>query len=484
MDVKVCVLGAGPAGLTAAYALSKQGVPAIVLEADANYVGGISRTVQREGYCVDIGGHRFFSKSKEITALWHEILGAELLLRKRKSRIYYRNKFYPYPLDAWATLRNLGVIESGLCVLSYLKALCFPVRNPQTFEQWVSNQFGKRLFRTFFKTYTEKVWGIPCNKISADWAAQRIRGLSMRTAIKNALGFKQSKVKTLIEEFLYPRKGPGMMWEAAAAQLVANGSEVRMGARVVSLSYDAVLKLWHVTYQDNLDGQLHDVTAAHVISTLPLRELVQQMEHTPHAVREAASKLGYRDFLIVALVVKDRAVFDDQWIYVHTDTVKVGRIQNFKSWSPDMVPNAATTCYGMEYFCFEEDGLWVMSDEDLIALATQELVTLKLADVRDVQSGFVIRQPKAYPVYDQVYTEHVATIRKWLESECPNLQVVGRNGMHKYNNQDHSMMTALLAARNVMAGRMAYDTWQVNQDAEYHESGASTSGERMVPTSA
>ncbi len=483
-DNTICIIGAGPAGLTAAYELSKKGHHVTVLEADAHYVGGISRTVQKNGYCVDIGGHRFFSKSQEITALWQEILGDDLLTRKRKSRIYYRGKFYPYPLSLFTTLRNLGVVQSSLCVLSYFKAVCFPVRQPTTFEEWVSNRFGKKLFRIFFKTYTEKVWGMPCNQISADWAAQRIHGLSLFSAIKNAvvatLGLRKANIKTLIEAFAYPRKGPGMMWERAAAHIVQKGSVVTLGARVQALAYDAATQLWTVTYSK--DATTHTLKTSQVLSTMPLKELLQSIADVPQPIRDAASKLRYRDFLIVALILKDKNAFDDQWIYIHTDDVKVGRIQNFKSWSPEMVPDASMTCYGMEYFCFEKDALWSMSDAALVELAKQEIETLKLATKDTVVDGFVIRQPKAYPVYDHEYQEHINTLRRWMEQHCPNLQVAGRNAMHKYNNQDHSMMTALFAARNIMAGRMELDAWKVNQDAEYHEGiSVSTSGERLVP---
>jgi len=480
----VCIIGAGPAGLSAAYALSKAAIHTTVLEADARYVGGISRTVQKNGYCVDIGGHRFFSKSQEIVDLWKEILSDDLLVRKRKSRIYYRGKFYPYPLSIFTTLRNLGIGESLLCILSYLKATCFPVRAPQTFEQWVSNRFGKRLFRIFFKTYTEKVWGMPCDQISADWAAQRISGLSLFNAIKNAvssaLGLKKGNIKTLIEEFLYPRKGPGMMWERAASHITGRGSEILHGARVSALTYDNAAQQWNICY--NQDGTSHTLRASHVISTMPLGELIHAITDSPASIRDTASNLRYRDFLIVALILKDKEAFDDQWIYVHTDDVKVGRIQNFKSWSPEMVPDAGMTCYGMEYFCFDTDNLWNMPDAELVKLAKREIVTLKLARADAVVDGFVIRQPKAYPVYDHIYQQHLQALREWMEQHCPNLQVAGRNAMHKYNNQDHSMMTALLAARNIIAGDMRYDAWKVNQDAEYHESGSSSaSGERLVP---
>ena len=488
MKLTVCI-GAGPAGLTAAYELVKNNQPVTVLEADSMYVGGIARTIRESDekgrFCFDIGGHRFFSKSDEVVSLWKEILDNELMTRPRKSRIFYGGKFYPYPLDLWPTFRNLGPVESLRCVLSYIGAKLYPTPNPKTVEEWVSNQFGVRLYLTFFKTYTEKVWGMKCSEIAADWAAQRIKGLSLSSAVKNAalrtlgLNRKNSKIKTLIEEFLYPRQGPGMMWERAAQKIEAGGGTIEMGQRVEVLAYDETAREWRIDARDS-SGGIVVYYAQHVISTMPLRELIYAIEGAPEAVRQAASQLRYRDFLIVALVLKDKNTFDDNWIYIHSPEVKVGRIQNFKAWSPDMVSDPALACYGMEYFCFEGDGLWTSDDATLITLASEELVRIGLAERNDILGGYVVRQPKAYPVYDQVYESHVAVIRAWLEAHCPNLQVVGRNGMHKYNNQDHSMMTAMLAVRNILAGNREYDVWDVNQDAEYHEH-HSAGGERSVP---
>lgn len=483
----VLCIGGGPAGLTAAYELVKYGREVRVLEADPEYVGGIARTIQHDGFYFDIGGHRFFSKSQEVTGWWKEVLGDELLVRPRKSRIYYAGKFYPYPLDLLKTLENLGIVESTLCVLSYLKARLLPNRNPLNFEEWVTNQFGARLFRIFFKTYTEKVWGMSCRDIAADWAAQRIKGLSLAAAMQNALSKamgwrrKEGKIKTLIEQFLYPRLGPGMMWEAAARKVEEQGGKVQLGATVHRLRRDHATGQWQVSAQGPQGGQVF--TCQHVISTMPLRELVHAVEGAPQNVKAAADALGYRDFLTVALVRDEKDSFDDNWIYVHAPEVQVGRIQNFKAWSPDMVSTPGLVCYGLEYFCFEGDGLWQSSDDELIKLATRELVQLGLADAGQVKGGYVVRQKKAYPVYDSTYEANVNIIRQWLERDCPNLQVVGRNGMHKYNNQDHSMMTAMLAVKNILAGKTVYDVWQVNQDAEYHEEGAAegASGERLVP---
>ena len=474
---KAIVVGAGPAGLTAAYELAKHGQRVVVLENDPEYVGGISRTVGYRGYRFDIGGHRFFSKSQEVEDLWTEILGSDMLQRRRSSKIYYRGQFYAYPLKPFEALSKLGVIESCLCVLSFVAAQIHPTRNPKSFEEWVVNQFGARLFRIFFKTYTEKVWGMSCKEISADWAAQRIKGLSLGSAIKNAVRLKARSrhrpqvVKSLIDTFRYPRLGPGMMWETCAKKVQSMGSEVLLGRGVVGCRWDAETMSWTVTAR-TADGGLEEHRGEHLISSMPLRQLVEQIApRLPEAALQAGRSLRYRDFLTVGLILSERNRFGDNWIYIPDPSVKVGRIQNYKSWSPEMVPDPEYCCYGLEYFCFEGDGLWKMADQDLLALATKELEQVQLAAASDVLDGRVIRQPKAYPVYDDEYKRHVEVVRQALQAHCPNLHPVGRNGMHKYNNQDHAMMTALLAARNVLAGRKIYDVWAVNEDGEYHESG-------------
>src|SRR4051812_29815367 len=494
MKTNVAIIGAGPAGLTAAYLLSRNEVDVTVLEADPVYVGGISRTATYKGFGFDIGGHRFFSKSKAVEDLWTEILPNDMLVRPRSSRIFYGGKFFAYPLRPFEALFKLGVGRSILCVLSWMKARVMPVRDPRNFEDWVSNQFGKRLFNTFFKSYTEKVWGMSCKEISADWAAQRIKGLSLGSAIRNALFPKRQPkdranvIKTLINSFRYPRKGPGMMWEACAEKTKQMGGHIEMGCKVTACSYDEVTSAWTVQYQDQ-SGQIQTLESEHVISSAPMRELVRGL--TPKVsdrAIHAAESLKYRDFLTVMLILKDRQKFDDNWIYIHDPSVKVGRIQNFRSWSPEMVPDPDKACYGLEYFCFEHDGLWDSKDEDLIALAKRELIQIGLAHEGDVLDGCVVRQKKAYPVYDDHYAEHVATIREELDRRYPNLHLVGRNGMHKYNNQDHAMMTAMLCAENIIANTKLYDLWQVNQDAEYHEAGDAPAEEtagtsiRLVPT--
>jgi protoporphyrinogen oxidase len=495
---EIFIIGAGPAGLTASYLLTKEGISTTVIEADPVYVGGISRTANYKNYLFDIGGHRFFSKSKEVVDLWKEILPQDFIERPRLSRIYYDGKYYSYPLKAFEALSNLGVVESAMCVLSFAYKQAFPNEKPQTFHEWVSNQFGERLFSIFFKTYTEKVWGMSCDEISADWAAQRIKGLDLWSAMANALrnsivpkGKKDGTkahdgevIKTLIESFQYPRKGPGMMWEAAAAKTKAQGGAIHMGTSLTRLSYDKGAKLWTIEAKTEA-GEARTFTARHVISSAPIRELIQSITPTPDCI-EAADALRYRDFLTVALVVDKPDLFPDNWIYIHEPSVKVGRIQNFRSWSPELIPDDKSTCLGLEYFCFEGDGLWNASDKQLIRLGKKELVKIGLCKREDIIDGCVVRQKKAYPVYDEDYKDNVADIRHELADKYPTLHLVGRNGMHKYNNQDHAMMTSMLTVKNIIAGKQLFDIWNVNEDAEYHEAGNSGTEEalksvRMVP---
>jgi protoporphyrinogen oxidase len=487
------VIGAGPAGLTTAYTLAKAGRDVLVIEQDPVYVGGISRTVNYKGFLFDIGGHRFFSKSKEVVALWNEILPDDFIDRPRLSRIFYKNKFYAYPLRAFEALRNLGVFQSVACVASFAYAQAFPIKAPKTFHAWVRNQFGERLFSIFFKTYTEKVWGMGCDEISADWAAQRIKGLSLGRAIidgvRRSLGVKSKKTdgsvtKTLIESFRYPRRGPGMMWEAATAKIKAFGGAVIMDRQLQSLQWDKAASLWTIKVVTG-SGEEEIYTARNVVSSAPIRDLMSLMSPVPLSLLHARD-LKYRDFLTVVVIGQSKQSLPDNWVYIHDPNVKVGRVQNFRSWSPDMIPDQVSTCLGLEYFCFEGDGLWSAQDEDLIALAKQEIGHIGLMEADDIVDACVVRQKKAYPVYDDVYADNLAVIRRDLQLSFPTLHLVGRNGMHKYNNQDHAMMTGMLTAANIIAGELRYDTWQVNEDAEYGEEGQSGAqealkSERLVP---
>ncbi|MGH2706737.1 MAG: NAD(P)/FAD-dependent oxidoreductase, partial [Actinomycetota bacterium] len=455
-ELEVVIIGAGPAGLTAAYELTKRGQRATVLEAD-RVVGGISRTVHRDGWRFDIGGHRFFTKVAAVEDLWHEILpDGDFLIRPRMSRIYYNGKFFDYPLKPGNALRNLGPLESFRCVVSYLWARIRPPADQSNFEGWVSARFGWRLYRVFFKTYTEKVWGVPAAAIQADWAAQRIKNLSLSKAVLNALLPKrnQKAITSLIEEFQYPRYGPGMMWERAAELVSARGVDVALNTRVTGVRHRSGRAYAVVAETDGVSTE-HE--ASHVISSMPLSALLLAMDPpVPEKVRAAALGLSFRDFLTVALVVPEEAGFPDNWIYVHSPDVRLGRIQNFGSWSPYLVKEKRT-CLGLEYFVFEGDELWSMPDEDLIELGKRELHRLGLVDPAAVEAGYVVRMPKAYPTYDETYQANVGVLREWLEANAPNVIPVGRNGMHRYNNQDHSMVTAMLAVENVLGANR--DIW-------------------------
>jgi protoporphyrinogen oxidase len=464
-DKSVVIIGGGPAGLTAALELSKHGVPATVLEAD-KHVGGIARTVNYKGYLFDIGGHRFFTKWDEVNQIWSEVLGEKLLERPRLSRIYYKKKFFMYPLVAKNALFGLGLFESARVLASYIKAQVMPTPKEENLEQWVSNRFGRRLYEIFFKTYTEKVWGVPCTTIRAEWAAQRIKGLSLLTAIRNAiLPSKNSNVKTLIDKFRYPERGPGQMWEMLTARLNESGYPVLMGRRVVRVCHEGGEVTRVVTEGTNAREEFWGTD---FISSMPIRELVKALDPAPpQEILDSANKLRYRDFLIISLIINREEVVPDNWIYVHEPGVKVGRIQNFKNWSPAMVPDLSKTCLGMEYFVFENDELWSSPDDKLVDMAKDEIVQLGLARAKEIEDGTVVRMQKAYPMYDADWSVHVDRIRAYLGDNMSNLQLVGRNGMHKYNNQDHSMITALYAARNICGG--GYDLWAVNTEPDYHE---------------
>lgn len=462
------IIGAGPAGLTAAYVLQKESARhrPIVIEA-SDLVGGIARTESYKGYRFDIGGHRFFTKVGEVEALWREVGGEDFITRPRQSRIYYREKYYSYPLKIFNALGNMGPIEASFIMLSYMKWRLLPHREEENLEQWVTNRFGARLYQHFFKTYTEKVWGISCTEIRADWAAQRIKNLSLTKAVWNALT-GANDTASLIEEFQYPRLGPGMMWEKFRDRVRERGGEVRMNSAVskVHLSGDRVRAI-DVVERTGETSKIYTLEAEHFISSMPLAALISAMEPAPPTpVIRAAKKLKYRDFLIVTLILNRADPFPDNWIYIHSPSVKVGRIQNFRAWSEEMVPEPGKSSIGMEYFCNIGDSLWEMSDAELIKLATRELAALGLAREDMVVDGAIIRQPKAYPVYDGEYREALDVISEWLKT-LKNFQTVGRNGMHRYNNQDHSMLTALLAARNILGEE--HDLWNVNVERSYHE---------------
>jgi protoporphyrinogen oxidase len=478
------IIGAGPAGLTAAYELGKLGYRSTVLEAD-DQVGGLSRTVLHNGYRFDIGGHRFFSKAPLINRLWQEILGEDFLLRPRLSRIHYRNRYFDYPLRPLNALAGLGPVEALLVGLSYTKARLYPAREESNFEQWVANRFGYRLYEIFFKTYTEKVWGMPCKEISADWAAQRIKNLSLSEAVGKALFSPNGSnggevITTLIEQFHYPRLGPGMMWERCAELAGSRGSEIVRQVRVERIRHrhgrvDCVIGR-------TPEGRMQQFGGEHFISSMPVRELINALDPAPpEQVRRAANALRYRDHLTVVLIVKRPEVFPDNWIYIHTPEIKLGRIQNYKNWSPAMVPDPTRTSLGLEYFLWSRDPVWTWPDERLIELGIRDCERIGMLERGEVEDGTGVRMEKAYPVYDTEYRAHLATIRRYLEG-IGNLQLVGRNGQHRYNNQDHSMLTAVYATRNIAGAH--HDVWSVNLEQEYQEEGAKdVSGvlERAVP---
>lgn len=456
-------MGAGPAGLTAAKLLSDRGISCQVFERDSQ-VGGLAKTLSYRGYRFDIGGHRFFTKVPWVQRFWEELLGDSFIRVPRMSRIYCDGVFFQYPLRPWDALKGLGPRQSVRVLASYLWVQLFPLPQEDFFEPYVINRFGRVMYRRFFKGYTEKVWGIPCSEIRAEWAAQRIKGLSLLSAGLKALGISKGEVKSLIESFHYPLGGPGMMWETVEKKVREAGNEVHLNCPVLRIQHDGgKVRALEV---DTPEGK-RIVAGTHFLSSIPLRDLVERLDPpVPAEIREAAGTLRYRDFLTVNLVLDRARLFPDNWIYVHSDRVRVARIQNYKNWSPAMVPDPQTTSLGMEYFCFEGDSLWKSRDEDLIRLAAQELETLGLAPKDEVVDGFVFRETKAYPMYNGDYRYFLKLIRGYLE-RFENFQAMGRNGLHRYNNQDHSMLCARYAVENLFGA--SHDLWEVNTDTDYQE---------------
>lgn len=464
---KTIIMGAGPAGLTVGYELLKNGIDAVLLEADSQ-VGGISKTIEYKNYYFDLGGHRFFTKFDEVNELWGEVLGDSFRKTPRLSRIYYKNRFFNYPLTAMNALLGVGILDTFIILMSYFKAKVFPYNKEETFEQWVSNRFGKKLYSVFFKTYTEKVWGIPCSEIQAEWAAQRIKGLSLKTAIMNALFKpKNTDIKTLIDEFDYPVLGPGMMYTEMKNNIEEMKGTVKLNTKVSKVRH----KDFTITSIEcvDKDGNVHVVEGTDFISSIPLTELVQILDpKPPKEVINASKSLSYRSIITVDIIINKKDVFPDNWIYIHSPEVKLGRIQNFKNWSQAMVPDSNKTSLGLEYFCNENDELWNMPDEKLFKLAASEVEKIKICKASEIEDYVIVRVPKAYPVYMMGYNKYLDIIKDYV-NKFKNLQFVGRYGLFKYNNMDHSIMTGIYAAANIIEPEKQYDTWQINTDDEYHE---------------
>ena len=459
---KVVIIGAGPAGLTAAYELVKKGINPVVVD-KGNKVGGLARTEVYKGFRFDIGGHRFYTKVSEVESLWNEVLGKDFRKVPRLSRIYYNGKFYNYPLNIFNTLLNLGIIESFLILMSYIKWKVLPYQEENTFEQWVTDRFGKRLYRIFFKSYTEKVWGTPCSEIRADWAAQRIKGLSLKSAVMNSL-FNTNGVKSLISEFQYPVYGPGMMWENFSEKIEKEGGNVKLNCDVIGINHSDY-KIESITV--NSKGKVFEIKGNNFISSMPVTDLIIKMNpKAPFQIEDAARKLSYRALMLVGLIVNKKNLFPDNWIYIHSPEFKVGRIQNFKNWSPEMSADQDKTNIGMEYFCSEGDDIWSMTDDELINLAKEEFYALGFSSQDTIEDAVVFRSPNAYPVYDNGYKQQLLIIKEFLQS-IENLQTIGRNGLHRYNNQDHSMLTSILAVKNLFGENN--DLWDINTDRSYYE---------------
>jgi protoporphyrinogen oxidase len=500
---RAVIIGAGPAGLTAAYELlTRAGIQPIVLE-KSDRLGGISCTVNYKGNRIDIGGHRFFSKSGRVMEWWLRMLPlaasedrpASMLLRPRKSRIYYQRRFFDYPVSlSTDTILKLGLWRTFRIGVSYLHSALFQIKPEETLEQFFINRFGRELYGTFFESYTEKVWGVPCSQISAEWGAQRIKGLSVSAALVHAVkkvfhsggGIGQKSTETsLIEQFLYPKFGPGEMWEETARRVTEMGGEIRTGHTVNRILTDG----WRVTAVEatnSATGAGERFEGDYFFSTAPIRELLRSFDAAPpNNVLEVSDGLVYRDFVTVGLLADSLKIYDttpqgkkligDNWIYVQEPDVRLGRIQIFNNWSPFMVADPSQVWLGLEYFCNQSDEIWNLPDEAMVALAKEELVKIRILDAAAVLDATVLRMEKTYPAYFGTY-DRFAEIREYID-RYENLFLVGRNGMHRYNNQDHSMLTAMLAVDDIIAGNTDKNhLWDVNTETDYHEEKEEPSG--------
>jgi len=442
---KTIIIGAGPAGLASGYYLARNNINTLILEKDCQ-VGGLSKTIVYKDARFDIGGHRFFTDNKEISSLWSNMLGEHFLKRRRLSRIYYNNKFFDYPLNFTNTFKNLGIAESILILLSYFHSRCVRSGSADNFEGYIVNNFGRRLFNIFFKSYTEKVWGVPCSDISADWARQRIKGLSMLSAITKSLApGKNGSIRTLVKEFNYPVFGPGMMYEKIAESIIGMNGQISKGMQAVEFLHNNK-KITRVVAND-ASGKAIEYPVEQLISSMPIDELIRGFEPAvPKSIMESAGKLRYRNFITVNLICAQASIFPDNWIYIHSPGVKLCRIQNYKNWSPAMFYGRDGATLGLEYFCSEDGYLWNESDEILARMAEEELQTIGFpVQVRDF---FVYRAAKAYPVYDVDYKVHLNIIKDYLNN-FSNLQLIGRAGRFRYDNMDVAMDSGIQAARRI-----------------------------------
>ncbi len=465
---EIIITGAGPSGMAAALETARNGAKPVVFER-LNIVGGLARTMEIGGSRYDIGPHRFFTQNEEIKNLFIEIGGDDIINVPRLTRIYYRGRYFYYPLTPLNALFGMGIINSFTILMSYGMARVrgiLGMTNIESFEDWTVDRFGRKLFETFFKTYTEKVWGIPCHQIGADWAAQRIKGLSLTTAVINALFKPRKKIKTLVDEFMYFRLGAGQLYENMAGRVTDLGGEVHRGKRVTALHRDGK-RITGADWKDGT-GNTGRVAGDFYLSSAPLTEILEMIDPTPpEAVMNACRGLRYRNHIGVKLEVQGKAPFPDNWIYVHSMDVKMARIANYHNFSEEMGREPDIHPLTVEYFCYETDDVWNMTDDKLVDLATRELQHMDLLDPSTVQQGFAVRSEKAYPVIEKGFQEKIDLIKEWLDT-LKNFLPIGRSGMFKYNNQDHAMATGLLAARTGL-GLGKYDPWLVNIDAEYHE---------------
>ncbi|MEL6670707.1 MAG: FAD-dependent oxidoreductase [Bacteroidota bacterium] len=465
---KVVIIGAGPAGLSCAYTLAKAGVEVELFEASP-YLGGMSRSFELFGQKVDCGPHRLFSKQPQVNAFFHEIMGDDYTLIDRLTRIYYRRTFFYYPLRIGNVLRNLPLLEITKILWDYFRQRLTPIRNPRNFEQWVTNRFGRQLFNTFFKTYSEKLWGIPCTRIDASWAAQRIKSLSLLAAVKNAFfGDPQKKHKTLVDQFAFPNGGTGRLYEKCAAQVEALGQRIHLEQPVKKVVLDEAGE--KAVGVELVDGQVIEADA--VVSTMPLTLLLKGLPAVPEAVQEAASKLYFRNTILVYLDVEAENLFDDNWIYVHASEVLHGRITNFRNWGEALHQGKKGSVLCLEFWCFDADDLWTEDDDRLIERAKAEIRQVGLVSSETpIREGRVLRIPRCYPVYETGYQQHLDLMVAHLRP-IQGLTPIGRYGAFKYNNQDHSILMGLLAAENILnPDQPPLDLWGINTDTEYQEEG-------------